>query len=761
RKTDGGTTVFLYRFEQFDRPASLMFKEKIVAKEDQPIQAVLVGCRGGKQKVAVPAVRVYGPARWARPQEVEIEWAFQDDKAAAVNGRIEAHFGRVGAIEPLAAGNGVTVLGEHQWREQVPASGRRGIRTTLFPIAGSTQHRTIITLWTSTGVVSFTVDDLERGPILVPSVGVFIAPAESKLSARQFQDKLAAGNKKTVRQRVREHPEQTYAGAMAGVFGDSVAELPPFPEPPYEPAMKIDVPEKALVSQWRLGAWHLKRWSKKIDDATYAVSIWPFRTPGDRPTCIAMESGQIIRTLDLIGVHDVAVGGVNYWLFAKQRGEGGNRGGGYGNYFTDFDGVLLTDDYDMRHAGGHGQLLQAAAMHYRITGDKAWAQKAAPQLKKACEWIVRQRKTWDPKIPKGSWCYGLQPPSSVGDGYGTENWYCLNAEFHAGLKMAAGVLVECGVDGADELLREAERYRQDIRAAAERSLALSPVVPVRDGTYRRFVPAFPYARRSKLAWHREAIAGAIWLVTPGGIYDAHEALAQELLDVFEDTLQSGETEEPGWLDRGGYGAQIGHEKYKTVHLLSDDVPPFLRALYNGYAVDIRPWSDKSADWPEGANYKFHDGHLVKGTIKGLQPNYAFSEHPQFGSLDKTHEEAAFLEQLRNMLVMEIGDSLWIARATPRVWLEQGKKISVKNAPTHFGTVAYEIVSDVDNGKINATVELPLRKASKEVVLRFRHPKSATIKSVTVNGKPWSEFNKDKETIALKGLSGTAAVTAQY
>jgi hypothetical protein len=94
-------------------------------------------------------------------------------------------------------------------------------------------------------------------------------------------------------------------------------------------------------------------------------------------------------------------------------------------------------------------------------------------------------------------------------------------------------------------------------------------------------------------------------------------------------------------------------------------------------------------------------------------------------------------------------------------LEQGKKISVKNAPTYFGTVAYEIVSDVDNGKINATVEMPSRKAPGGVVLRFRHPTKVAMKGATVNGKPWTEFNKDKETITLKGLTGTVAVTAQY
>ncbi len=62
-----------------------------------------------------------------------------------------------------------------------------------------------------------------------------------------------------------------------------------------------------------------------------------------------------------------------------------------------------------------------------------------------------------------------------------------------------------------------------------------------------------------------------------------------------------------------------------------------------------------------------------------------------------------------------------------------------------------------------------RKAPKEVVLRFGHPKSAPVKAVTVNGpsagsgdaQPWTEFNKDKETITLKGLTGAVTVTAQY
>ena len=121
----------------------------------------------------------------------------------------------------------------------------------------------------------------------------------------------------------------------------------------------------------------------------------------------------------------------------------------------------------------------------------------------------------------------------------------------------------------------------------------------------------------------------------------------------------------------------------------------------------------------------------------------------------------FMENFRNLLVMEDGQSLWLARATPRVWLEQGKKIAVKNAPTYFGPLAYEIVSDVDNGKITATVEIPSRNPPKSVVVRFRHPKAAPIKSVMVNGQPWSDFDPAKEIVRLRNVRGSVKVETVY
>ena len=135
--------------------------------------------------------------------------------------------------------------------------------------------------------------------------------------------------------------------------------------------------------------------------------------------------------------------------------------------------------------------------------------------------------------------------------------------------------------------------------------------------------------------------------------------------------------------------------------------------------------------------------------------------PHFAAPNKIFEEAAFLVRFRSMLIMEDGPELWLARGTPRRWLEQGKKVSVKNAPTHFGTVAYEIVSDTDHGKIAATVEMPSRNPPKTVLLRLRHPQAAKIKSVTVDGKSWNDFDAAKEVVLLHDLTGTLKIEVSY
>ncbi len=182
----------------------------------------------------------------------------------------------------------------------------------------------------------------------------------------------------------------------------------------------------------------------------------------------------------------------------------------------------------------------------------------------------------------------------------------------------------------------------------------------------------------------------------------------------------------------GWQYQAGLERTANLHLAGDDIPCFLRSLLNGYAIDILP-----------------------------DQGYVFNEHATHGPPDKIFEEAAFLERFRGLLVWEDGPDLWLARATPRAWLEQGQKIVVKNAPTHFGNVAFEITSDVDHGRISATISLPSRHPAKEVCLRLRHPKASPIRSVTVNDKSYPDFDPAREAVRLHDVTGDVRVQARY
>ena len=48
--------------------------------------------------------------------------------------------------------------------------------------------------------------------------------------------------------------------------------------------------------------------------------------------------------------------------------------------------------------------------------------------------------------------------------------------------------------------------------------------------------------------------------------------------------------------------------------------------------------------------------------------------------------------LRNMLIREDGDQLWLGQAIPRPWLENGKEVRVDDAPTLFGKTSYAMQS---------------------------------------------------------------------
>jgi len=70
-------------------------------------------------------------------------------------------------------------------------------------------------------------------------------------------------------------------------------------------------------------------------------------------------------------------------------------------------------------------------------------------------------------------------------------------------------------------------------------------------------------------------------------------------------------------------------------------------------------------------------------------------------------------------------------------------------------------SDIDHGKVSAVLHLPegYRAATK---VRLRVPGSKALRSVTLNGAPWTDFSADEEVVNIpSGRQGTIRIEASY
>lgn len=706
------------------------------------------GDRPGHAPYAVPDIRVTGSniGAWKR-MDVEIEWGFQKDgENSEFDGWLEPSVAIAGPIAPLAEGSGVIVTDGNRWQSRaVNHTARRGVTLPVLYASGNRPGLdSRITLWTKKGGVTFRISDLENGSILIPEQGVFVTKAGSGQTARAFAAELAAKNLKSIRQTTHEHCEATsWTELMQEVrlwtCPDGTA-LTPFP-PVEDPVMQVQLPDADWTAAWRVASFQLR-----------GKHMWGG---------LAFEVGRVAHEMELIGLRSEA--DKVYEHFLKSPGVKSD-----GDY-SDGDGSLewaaaMRHDMGYSHDGTHastGRLLFAMAERYFLTGDKNWFEHNRARIQAAADWIIRQRTLYMNDIPNrdGLHVAGLMPPCMLGD-YAIPScdwhWYYIdNALSLQGLSRFADALSEIDPKAGKKYQEEAEAFRADLRRAIDREAALAPVRLGHDGAFHYFLPRMAYARGMtgpELGAPQfpecDFFMGALPLAEPFSAMDANDIRMTDTLNAMEEMGISSKASQENKDTRKAKGLSPEDTWFWTpyvilpkashnanIYLLEDDVPNFLRFWMNSYASVT------------GA-----DGKLWEHWHLG---NYEPCTAPDNGTA------GWFMENFRDLLVMEEGQSLWAARATPRAWLEQGKKIAVKNAPTYFGTFAYEIVSDVDNGKITATVEIPSRKAPQAVILRLRHPKSAVIKRVEVNGKAWHDFDPAREIIRLHGLKDSVAVSAVY
>ena len=710
----------------------------------------------GRAKSVVPRIRVLAPALgvWKR-MDVEIEWGFQaGTEKENFDGRLECSVGFLGQLTPLAGDKRTKVKEGPSWQSRGARGKRRGVAVPLLVTSG--EHLALdtrVTIWSGTNGFTFRALELDKGPILIPEHSVFVSKRGSGNTARQFAGELAAAHLKSIRQMTREHREAaSYEEVMQELRlwtcppGTTLAPFPKVGDPP----MQVELSDARWTDAWRAASSQLK-----------GKHLWGG---------LAFEVGRVAREMDMVGLHEEAAKVYEHFLRAPGAKSDGDYADGNGAFEW---ATAMRHDMGYSHDGTHastGRLLFGMAERHFLTGDKAWFQQHRSRMQAAADWIIRQRNLYLKEVPNRQALFvaGLLPPGMLGD-YALPacdwHWYyCDNAFALQGLRRFADALTDFDPQAGRNYQAQAAAFHQDLRRVVERDAALTPVRRARDGSFRSFIARMADARGltgPELGAPQfpdcDMFMGALPLAEPFAVLDARDPRIVGTLDAMEEmgtsavaVRQRAEARQKNGLpadDAWFWHAFVCLPKAShnaNIYLLQDDVPNFLRFWMNQYTLMV------------GSNGKLWEHWRLPGGWPNSQPgDFAPCDNPDNGTA------GWFIENFRNLLVMEEGSSLWVARATPRAWLEQGRKIAVRNAPTYFGALAYEIVSDVDHGRITATVQIPDRTPPKSVIVRFRHPQATPIKSVQVNGKRWTRFDKHKEVIELNGLKGQVTVTASY
>lgn len=354
-------------------------------------------------------------------------------------------------------------------------------------------------------------------------------------------------------------------------------------------------------------------------------------------------------------------------------------------------------------------MLYAVAQHYLLSQDRAAFDRLLPQSLAAMDWCLAQLEH---SAGTGGTARGLVA-GPLNDLTGQGLWAFNQAYFYAGLDLFGRALERHGHPRAAAARDAARTLREAIARGFGAASTRSPLVQLRDGTWTPYVPAEALATGRLLdQWYATDVdTGAGHLLRLKAL-PATGVMADALLNDHEDNLFY-----KGW----GIANEPVYNQHATAYLLRDEPEAVVRTFYSYIASAF--------------------SHSV------LEPVEHRWTHGQYFGPPST--DGAWFELFRNMLVRERDDdALVIGQAIPRAWLGDGKTIEIENAPTYFGRLTATIESRVASGEIRADIRMPSGSRPSSLLVRFRHPDGARMRTVTVNGQPWTDLQADADFVRI-------------
>ncbi len=158
-------------------------------------------------------------------------------------------------------------------------------------------------------------------------------------------------------------------------------------------------------------------------------------------------------------------------------------------------------------------------------------------------------------------------------------------------------------------------------------------------------------------------------------------------------------------------------------------------------------------------------------------NHAYSRGfwtaPESSSIDRHDVSVAYCSpsqgivplMLRWMLLFEDPhrQTVWIGKAIPRTFLEDGESVEVSNTTVSYGSVSFKYQSELSQSRaISIQLQVSLQHFPlKGMFLRVRPPGKLPIKSVTLNGQKWTNFNVPGEFIGVPATNEKMQFKVSY
>ncbi|MEO8353701.1 MAG: hypothetical protein ABI680_18390, partial [Chthoniobacteraceae bacterium] len=356
------------------------------------------------------------------------------------------------------------------------------------------------------------------------------------------------------------------------------------------------------------------------------------------------------------------------------------------------------------YSPGH---LYAIAQNYLLSHDRESFERLLPDALKTLDWILGQVAAANSEGGNGLIKAPLNDLT-----HSEEQWAFPNGYFAAGLDVFGQALAVHDHPRAAEVNAAAAKMKADIERAFARASVKSPIVRLRDNTWSNFVPtAADVPRRRLEEWYPTDVDCGPLHMSRLSALDPKGWLTTAMVNDHEDNM---------FFRNQGASDEPVYNQQASAYLMRDEPEAVIRSFYSMMA-----------------------GAFSHGQLEPLEHLYA---HGQYSGPPST--TGSWYEQLRRMIVGELDGALIVGQATPRAWLEDGKKIVVERAQTWSGPVDVTIGSAARQGTIGATIKFRSDRRPGKLLVRLRHPDKKPMKGVTVNGADWKDFDPAKEWVVI-------------